>query len=127
MAKNYLDLPGLTTYHQKIVELINASVTPILYDTTANWNKDPSLLSVRGCVYVYSDYSTDGDNHNIPGIKVGDGVNYLYDLPFTDTEYRLHINDTVSHITSAERTAWNNKERSYIDPLDSERLIFTTN
>lgn len=126
-TKQYLDLPGLQVYHTNITELINQHTTPIFYDTTANWNAHPELVSVRGCIYVYSDYMTDGDDNNIPGIKIGDGNAYLIDMPFTDSIYKEHIEDTVSHITAAERTAWNNKVRCYMDTLDTEKLIFTTN
>ncbi len=121
--KKYLDLPGLQVYDTNIKELIRTSI-PIFYDTTANWNAHPELVSVAGYIYVYSDYQTDGDD-NIPGIKVGDGNAYLIDLPFTDSLYKEHIEDTVSHITSAERTAWNNKITCYISPTDPTNLIFT--
>ena len=127
-AKQYLDLPGLTTYHTKIVELIESQVTPILYDTTANWNSQPSYEAVDGCIYVYTDYQQDGNGHNIPGIKIGVNNFYLIDLPFTTSLYQTHIEDTVSHITAAERAKWDNKVRCYIDPLTDETMrIFTTN
>lgn len=125
--KKYLDLPGLSTYHDKILELLDERITPILYDTTANWDSQTQLESIQGVVYVYSDYDVDEDNNNVPGIKIGDGNAYLIDLPFTDSLFKQHIQDTVSHITAAERTAWNNKVRCYIDTLDDEKLIFTTN
>ena len=286
-TKQFLDLPGLQVYDENIKALIQQSITPIFYDTTANWNAKSSLVSTRGAIYVYSDYQTtsgegwtcdpdyyfdapfeadisiwwayegqlpitkdnnipcialgtnyvfssgegsggiifiskeidgteftihdveydreftfkyDGEpledseiptmnvkissgtysyqgetwyyctaggggstptdmtgveyiphlhedwtenipttvgrifdlvapesGQNIPGIKVGDGNAYLIDMPFTDCLYKQHIEDTVSHITAAERTAWNNKVRCYMDTLDEERLIFTTN
>jgi len=125
--KKYLDLPGLRVYDTRIKELIAQHTTPIFYDTIANWNLHPDLVSVRGCIYVYSDYMTDEDDNNIPGIKIGDGSSYLIDMPFTDSLYKEHIEDTVHHITSAEREAWNNKVRCYLDTLDNENLIFTTN
>ena len=127
MSKQYLDLPGLQLYDRKIKELIRQEITPIFYDTTANWDSQISLVSIRGAIYVYSDYQEDGDGNYIPGIKIGDGNAYLIDMPFTDCLYKEHIEDTVSHITAAERTAWNNKVRCYMDTLDEERLIFTTN
>lgn len=123
-TKRYLDLPGLQVYHTNIQELIQSSI-PIFYDTTANWESHPELVSVRGCIYVYSDYMTDGDDNNIPGIKIGVHDMYLKDIPFTDCLYKDHIEDTVSHITAAERAKWNDKVTCYIDPLNTHNIIFT--
>ncbi len=127
-TKNYLDLPGLTLYDTKIKELIAQSITPIFYDTTAHWDSQSSLISTQGAIYVYSDYQEDGNGNYIPGIKVGVDNFYLKDLPFTDTLYKAHIEDTVSHITTAERAKWDSKVRCYVDPLDdATMLVFTTN
>lgn len=102
------------------------SVTHI--DTTANWNAQRTLIGQEGHIYVYSDHDT-VDGQNIPGIKIGDGLGYLIDAPFVDSNTSTvlnHINNTTVHITQEEREFWNNKVRCYSDD-DPEHVIFTTN
>ncbi len=101
-------------------------VCKVLYNTSEYWNSHPQLMSKRGYVYVYSDYKRDKQNRDIAGIKVGDGLAYLIDMPFIDELYLEHIEDENIHITSEERNAWNEKVRCYIDPNNENKLIFTT-
>lgn len=54
----------------------------VFYDTTANWDSQSTLITIEGAIYVYSDYKQDELGRNIPGIKVGDGITNLIDLPF---------------------------------------------
>ena len=106
--------------------LLDAGSDKIFYDTTANWAEQTTLVSTRGAIYIYSDYQDDNGT-DIPGFKVGDGLAFVVDLPFVGKLYNDHLADTVSHITAAERSAWNNKMRCYMDSTDTEKLIFTTN
>lgn len=102
------------------------SVTHI--DTTANWNAQRTLIGQEGHIYVYSDHDT-VDGQNIPGIKIGDGVSYLIDNPFVDSNTSTvlnHINNSNVHVTSNEKLFWNNKVRCYLDSDNSENVIFTT-
>ena len=99
--------------------------------TREQWRAQPSFVSEAGVLYIYSNYKTKEENDQIiyiPGIKIGDGVTYIEDLPFLneDIEGRVyqHISNNVAHISSEERTFWNNKVRCY---NDDENLIFTTN
>jgi hypothetical protein len=98
----------------------------IYYGTTEYWNQQPQLLATKGKVYVYSDHIKNTQGQNIPGVKVGDGTSYLIDMPFTDSEYAEHILNSIVHITQEDRDAWNNKVRCYIEPKNSQHLIFTT-
>lgn len=127
-TKNYLDLTGLTLYHNNIKQYIQSLIPeiPIQVDTTAGWNAQTTLVAEEDVIYIYSDYQTEG-GETYAGFKLGDGTSYLKDLPFTDGLYAEHIDDTTIHITAAERQAWNGKIRCYIDPNDSETLILTTN
>lgn len=103
------------------------------YDTTAAWNMQPDLIPKKGDIYVYSDkatiYDEVGNPTFIPGVKIGDGLAYLIDLPFVGDEilYALaqHVNDNVRHITAAERIFWNNKVSSFLDEHDSENLVLS--
>lgn len=90
--------------------------------TTDEWNEQSSLVSVKDAVYIYTDYKT-VDDKLVPGFKIGDGLAFLIDLPFVDAEMQEHLTNDVIHITSEERTFWNNKVRCY---MDGENLIFTT-
>jgi hypothetical protein len=99
----------------------------ILYNTTAGWNAKRDLMSKRGYVYLYSDWKKDGEGKNICGIKVGDGTSFVIDLPFTDSVWADHVDDAVRHITELEREFWNNKVRCYINPNNTNELVFTTN
>lgn len=96
----------------------------VKFNTTAGWNSQTSLVSQANTLYVYTDHQIDSQGRNVAGIKVGDGLAYVVDLPFTDAIATEHIADTTRHITNAERTAWNNKVRCYY--AGTENLIFTT-
>ena len=100
----------------------------IYYDTTANWNAQTTMVSEAGAIYIYSDYST-VDGVSVPGIRIGDGLAYLADLPFASQEtmsiLTRHINDSDIHITARERAFWNNKVTSVLDRLDAENLVLT--
>lgn len=94
--------------------------------TTAVWNSDPNFIGVKNTVYVYSDHSTDQYGNPIPAFKVGDGLAYLIDLPFSDSTFETHIADTTRHITDEEREFWNNKVSVYLDIETGENIVFTT-
>ena len=91
-----------------------------LYGTTAYWNEQISFVPEPGAIIIYTDRGTveteDGDKY-VAGIKIGDGNAYVVDLPFVGDDvaqniigqFTAHYNDTTMHITSEERSAWNNK------------------
>lgn len=86
----------------------------VYYGTTAYWSAQTTLVSILGAIYIYSDYSTDGQGNDIPNIKVGDGLAYVVDLPFMNKD-----------ITEQQKAIWDNKVRCYLDTNNSENLIFT--
>ena len=86
----------------------------IFSKTTAEWAALTELVSVRNAIYVYTDYKpigTSGDYQ--PGIKIGDGLAYVVDLPFATME--------DARITAEDIENWNNKVSVV---LDGENLIF---
>lgn len=98
------------------------SGTTVLIDTTANWNSQPSYIARRGDIIVYSDHDTvvvDGVSKDVPGVKIGDGLAYLIDLPFTTDALaqRLmnHINNSVIHVSEEDRAFWDNKLNCDVD------------
>ena len=126
-SKSFLDLTGLTLYTNLLKQYISDTAPRILYDTKAHWDAQSSLVSEAGTVYIYSDYYQDSGGNNIPGVKVGDGNALLVHLPVLGKLYDEHMADDIRHITDAERTAWNNKVRCYINGTDTDTLVFTTN
>lgn len=96
----------------------------VYYKTTAEWSQDPTLVSVRGAVYCYSDHQQI-DGVDVPGLKVGDGSTYVVDLPFTDQVYISHIADTSIHVSQGDRVRWDDKVTCALDPLNPELLIFS--
>jgi len=100
--------------------------------TTAQWATQTTTVSQPNTIYIYTDHRTKSDGNggtiNIPGFKLGDGSAYVVDLPFLNVDeetFTQHANDSTIHVTSAERTFWNNKERCYIDSNNAEMLVFT--
>ena len=84
----------------------------IIIKTTAEWQAIQSYRPPKGTILIYSDHST-SNGKNVPGIKIADGLAYGIDQPFVGDDIRdsilNHIADTTRHITSTERTFWNNK------------------
>lgn len=122
----YLDKAGLSQYDALIKQYIgSAEYCKVLYGTTAEWNAQSQLVSELDKIYVYTDYYQDSQGNSVPGVKLGDGSAYLIDRPFLTKIVDEHLADTVSHITTSERTTWNNKVTCYIDPNNSTRLVFS--
>ena len=96
-------------------------------DTTAHWDEKRSFIPMRGEIIIYTDHGQIEDEFgnvvNVPGIKIGDGSAYLIDLPFVNddvryqilTELRLHSGNRDIHVTSEEKTFWNNKLNCTVD------------
>lgn len=97
----------------------------ILYASTETWNSQPMLISSKGYIYIYSDYKQNEEGQNIAGVKVGDGNAYLIDMPFTDDLYARHIENTVLHISQEDRDRWDNKVTCFLDPTNTNILIFS--
>ena len=104
----------------------------IYYDTTEHWNAKPSLISKRGCIYVYNDKGSieeSGEEKAVPWIKVGDGTSYLIDMPFMGedmaSELYSHIQDFTSHVSASDRLFWNNKSSAFLNPSDVDTLVLS--
>ena len=112
-----------------LTELTKLGVAKIKSNTKAGWDSKPALISNSDTLYIYTDYQTQTDSEGnityIPGIKIGDGLAYLIDLPFIDSKLIDHINNTTIHVTAEEKNFWNNKNRVFISSQDEENLIFT--
>lgn len=114
------------------ISLPELGLRGIYYDTTANWNAQPTLVAQAGSLYIYSDFEeivVDGNTSYAPNIKIGDGTSYLIDLPFlssvTTKLLLAHINNTTIHVTAAERELWNNKVSAFLSEDDLENLVLS--
>ena len=103
----------------------------ITIDTTDGWNARRTYVPIKGEIVIFSDRRV-VDNVNCPGIKIGDGMAYVVDLPFfgddeTNSIMSIindHINNTAIHVSIEDRDFWNAK-LNY--ETDGENLIFTRN
>lgn len=96
---------------------------PFFYGTTAEWDAQTTLVSEKNAFYVYTDHAV-VDGKYIPGMKLGDGLAYVVDLPFLDAVLTEHIDDTSIHVSAQDRAFWNNKNRGFVN---GENLILTNN
>ena len=114
----YLDSDGVAYLWGKLKNNLNNKI--VYYSRTKDeWNADASLIAQKDVLYIYSDYKIiqkDGKQILLPGLKIGDGMTYLIDMPFvnsTDSGIEQlvldHINNNVIHINATERNFWNNK------------------
>lgn len=100
-----------------------AGVHPSLYyhiaatyfDTTAGWNDQPDLISEEKALYFYTDYHV---AEGIPGVKLGDGVTPLKDLP---------VFNPTCKVTDEDIDNWNDKVGAVMSEIDTERLILYRN
>ena len=102
-----------------------------IFKTTEEWSRLTSLISQVGTIYIWTDYETITQGQQtkiVPGIKIGDGMAYVIDLPFV-TDYlkdifMQHINNNIIHITQEERQFWNDKVTCYLNANDQENIVF---
>lgn len=61
-------------------------------DIENNWNKAKNFIPKDGEIIIYSDYAA--------GLKIGDGITHLNDLPFLHNYNYLLNDDTLEIIES---------------------------
>lgn len=118
------------TFHTEMTQVVEvATGGQILSNTTEGWNNQRDLVSTARTIYIYLDHQTETDETGntiyIPGFKVGDGMAYLIDLPYTDDLMVKHMADQSIHVTPEEKTFWNNKVRTYYSTVKNDTLVFT--
>lgn len=116
MAENqkfYLELEGLKKYDALLKKHI-----PII-GTTAYFEGVKTTVPPKGQLVIYSDLrsitKSDGTTITSAGIKVGDGITTIEQLPFIDWFYWDHINDKNIHVTAEQKTFWDNKITCKVD------------
>lgn len=121
----YLDSDGVAYLWGKIKHNLNDKMT-YYSRTKSDWDSDRTLISEKDVLYIYSDYKViqkDGQKIHLPGLKIGDGLAYVVDLPFVDTIYMKHITDTDIHITAEERTKWNKAITADVKSTDENLVL----
>lgn len=101
--------------------------SPVQSNTKEYWDSNKTLISIKNVIYVYTNYKQSKDGDNIPGVKIGDGLAYLIDLPFIDVEITEHITNTTIHVSQQDRDKWDSKVKCFISEVDTENLYFSTN
>lgn len=133
----YLDSDGVAYLWGKIKHNLNDKMT-YYSRTKSDWDSDRTLISEKDVLYIYSDYKViqkDGQKIHLPGLKIGDGLSYLIDLPFANTQNEAevqqlqnlildHINNKTIHVTQEEKIFWNNKLNLF---LQGENLVLNRN
>lgn len=93
---------------------LGTSISQILTATTEEWNSNPTLVSKKNTLYIYSDYDNNGST-DVPAAKIGDGSAYLIDLPFIES----------GGITYEQIQSWNNKVTAFINPENPSNLVLS--
>lgn len=109
---------------------VPANAARIEVRTTAEWNERMLYIPKVGRIIVYSDRNVI-DGVAYPGVKIGDGLAHVVDLPFVgdDVASRImalieeHIQNEQIHVTEAERTFWNNKINYEMDDSGETLII----
>ena len=112
--------------------VIPAAQLPMKYGTSAYWATQTSYIPSEGEIIIYSDRGTVTENNttvNVPGVKIGDGLAYVVDLPFVGEDQvraltaiiQMHTSNSDIHVTSEDKAFWNNK-LNY--SLSGENLVF---
>ena len=110
-----------------IKDKIDSMNSPVQSNTKEYWDSNNNLVSIKDTIYVYTDYKQSKNGDNIPGVKIGDGLAYLIDLPFIDVEITEHILNDQIHVSQQDRDKWNNKVGCFINEKDIENLCFSNN
>ena len=120
---NYNDLQNLPSLNGVVLKGNKTSedydLPKVIFNSTEYWNRYSSLISEKNTIYVYTDYKQTEDGYYIAGVKVGDGMAYVADLPFIDTLMEQHMTDATIHVTPEDKEFWNNK----INVIDDVELV----
>lgn len=113
----------------------------ILIGTTSDWQANYLYIAPAKTVIIYTDHGRINKTINnetvtqtVPGFKVSDGSTPVENLPFVGDDIELairtdlnsHINNNAIHVTSSDKTFWNNKINCE-DEVNNHTLILNRN
>ena len=87
------------------------------HDIETNWLKATTFIPKQGELIIYDI----DENYNYERVKVGDGVNTVNSLPFTDDAFKAEFNSTIAEIT--ESYATKNFVESFYESLSSDMAL----
>lgn len=98
-------------------EVIGEMTVGAICKTTAEWDLMPDYVPELGAIIVYLDHRKDESGADTPGVKIGDGMAYLIDLPFCGEDFTKevadaleeHVMNTIIHVSVEDRERWDNK------------------
>lgn len=101
---------------QKIMELYAQTGRLARFGTTAMWEAMPTFVPEMGEFIIYTDRNVI-DDVAYCGVKVGNGVDCVGDLPFIGDDIaqgivnfiNAHINNSSVHVTASEKESWDGK------------------
>jgi hypothetical protein len=128
--------------------LLNRPTLPIVrYNSTEYWIAHGDSVPEAGAIIIFYD-AYHYEDQDIPGIKVGNGVTYLNNLPFINSAssaqieqeieqltqeveeltetVQEHTADSTLHVSDEDRERWDNKVSVMASSTDNEELILTT-
>lgn len=111
--KFYLELEGLKKYDALLKKHIPIFVTPDKVEIMKSIQ--PELGQIVIFTDLYKRTNSEGVEITSAGIKVGDGIKTIKQLPFIDWFYWDHINDKNIHVTAEQKTFWDNKITCKVD------------
>lgn len=87
------------------------------HDTTAKWTQVASTFKpLAGEIIIYDDWKsyTEGETTvMVPGIKIGNGNDFLGSIPFInviiEADLSAHVNNSDIHVTTDDKAKWNSK------------------
>lgn len=116
---DYDDLIDIPVINGQTVAGVHPSlyyhIAATYFDTTEGWDDQPDLISEEKALYFYTDYHV---AEGIPGVKLGDGVTPLKDLP---------VFNPTCKVTDEDIDNWNDKVGAVMSEIDPERLILYRN
>lgn len=127
-----VNLTGGTAEQIRMVSPVSGSFSgKISINTAAEWAQRITYIPDKGEIVIYSDRNIVG-GISYPGIKIGDGMAYVVDLPFfgDDETNRVidiinnHANNAEIHVSAEDRSFWNAKLNYEVN---GESLTFTRN
>ena len=99
------------------------NIPELFYRTKAEWEDFEREISTAGAIYVYVD-AFEINGASIPGVKIGDGLAYIIDLPYIN---QTEANPDI-YVSTEDREKWDNKVTAhYSEDESNETLIFSIN
>lgn len=85
------------------LSLSNLSLQPIYRNTKEKWDSTPDFIGEDGAIYIYTNLEPDSSKS---GIKIGDGMTPLKDLPFIGQKQSEGSDETYTYQQTSISNQW---------------------